>query len=43
MKNFLEKIQSFLATLGTKLKRKPKDVSAVSEPITKPRTQPKRL
>jgi murein DD-endopeptidase MepM/ murein hydrolase activator NlpD len=42
MKNFLEKIRSFLAMLGTKLKRKPKDVSAVSEPITRPRTQPKR-
>ena len=41
MKNILEKIQSFFATLGTKLKRKPKDVSAVNEPITTPRTQPK--
>jgi murein DD-endopeptidase MepM/ murein hydrolase activator NlpD len=41
MKNFLEKIQSFFAALGTKLKRKPKDVSAVNEPITMPRTQPK--
>jgi len=42
MKNFLEKIRSFFATLGTKLKREPKDVPAASEPITKPRTQPKR-
>ena len=41
MKNFLEKIQSFFATLGTKIKRKPKDVSAVNEPITRPRAQPK--
>ena len=38
MKNFLEKIQSYLALLGTKLKRKPKDMSAVNEPKTKPRT-----
>jgi LysM repeat protein len=43
MNNFLEKIRSFLATLGTKLKRKPKDIPAVSEPITAPRTQPKRI
>jgi murein DD-endopeptidase MepM/ murein hydrolase activator NlpD len=42
MKNFLENIRSFLATLGTKLKGKPKDVSAVNEPITRPRAQPKR-
>jgi murein DD-endopeptidase MepM/ murein hydrolase activator NlpD len=41
MKNFLEKIRSFFVTLGTKLKRKPKDVSAVNEPITRPRAQPK--
>ena len=38
MKNFLEKIRSFFAALGTKLKRKPKDVPATSEPDTKPRT-----
>ena len=42
MKNFLEIIRSFFATLGTKLKRKPKDVSAASEPVTAPRAQPKR-
>jgi murein DD-endopeptidase MepM/ murein hydrolase activator NlpD len=41
MKNFLEKIRSVFATLGTKLNRKPKDVSAVNEPITRPRQQPK--
>lgn len=41
MKNFLEKIRFLFATLGTKFKNKPKDVSAVNEPITKPRTQPK--
>ena len=41
MKNFLEKIRSVFATLGTKLNRKPKEVSAVNEPITKPRAQPK--
>ena len=34
-------MQSFFATLGTKLKRKPKDVSAINEPITTPRAQPK--
>ena len=34
MKNFLEKIRSLV-------KRKPKDVSAVNEPITRPRAQPK--
>ena len=38
MKNFLEKIRSFFAKLSTKLKRKPKDVSAVNEPSTAPRT-----
>ena len=42
MKNLLEKIRSFFATLGTKLKRKPKDVPAVNEPVTRPRPQPKR-
>lgn len=35
MKNILEKIRSFFATLGTKFKRKPKDVSAVSKPRAK--------
>ncbi len=39
MKNLLEKIRSFFASLGTKLKRKPKDIPAVSEPITTPRAQ----
>jgi murein DD-endopeptidase MepM/ murein hydrolase activator NlpD len=39
MKNFLEKIRSFLATLGTKFKPKPKAVFAVNEPATKPRAQ----
>ena len=39
MKNLLEKIRSFFALLGTKLKRKPKDVSVVSEPSTTPRTR----
>ncbi len=34
MKNLLEKIQSYFASVGTKFKRKPKDVSAVSEPPT---------
>lgn len=42
MKNLLEIVRSYFATLGTKLKRKPKDVSAVREPVTTPRTQPKR-
>jgi len=42
MKNLLEKIRSFFATLGTKLKLKPKDEPAVNEPVTKPRPQPKR-
>jgi murein DD-endopeptidase MepM/ murein hydrolase activator NlpD len=37
MKNFLEKIRSFFALFSTKIKRKPKDVSAVSEPVTRPR------
>ncbi len=37
MKNFLENIRSIFAALGTKLKRKPKEVSAVNEPITTPR------
>jgi murein DD-endopeptidase MepM/ murein hydrolase activator NlpD len=41
MKNILEKIRTLFTTLGTKLKRKPKNVSAVNEPITKPRTSPK--
>jgi murein DD-endopeptidase MepM/ murein hydrolase activator NlpD len=41
MKNFLEKIRSLFATFGTKLNRKPKDVSAVNEPITTPRAQAK--
>ena len=41
MKNILEKVRSFFASLGTKLKRKPKDASAVNEPITRPRAQPK--
>jgi len=41
MKNILEKVQAFLTSLGTKLKRKPKDASAVNEPITRPRAQPK--
>ena len=36
MKNLSEKIRSFFASLGTKLKRKPKDVSAVSEPPATP-------
>lgn len=35
MKNILEKIRSFFATLGAKFKRKPKDVSAVSKPRAK--------
>lgn len=42
MKNFLEKLRPIFAALGKKLKRKPKDVPAVNEPDTKPRTQPKR-
>jgi murein DD-endopeptidase MepM/ murein hydrolase activator NlpD len=37
MKNFLEKIRSFFTTLGARLKRKPKDIPATSEPITTPR------
>ncbi len=37
MKNFFEKIQAFFAMLGTKLKPKPKDVSAVNEPPATPR------
>ncbi len=37
MKNVLEKIRSFFASLGEKFKRKPKDVSAVNEPPTTPR------
>jgi murein DD-endopeptidase MepM/ murein hydrolase activator NlpD len=41
MKNLLEKIQSSIALLGNKLKRKPKDVSAISEPATTPRLRPK--
>jgi murein DD-endopeptidase MepM/ murein hydrolase activator NlpD len=41
MKKFLEKIRSLFATFGTKLNRKPKDVSAVNEPITTPRAQAK--
>ena len=41
MKNILEKIRSFFAFLGKKLKRKPRDVSAVSEPPTMPRAKPK--
>ena len=41
MKNFLEKIRAIFTTLGAKFKRKPKGVSAVNEPITKPRTPPK--
>ncbi len=40
MKKFLEKIKSAFAALGSKLKRKPKDASAVREPATAPR--PKR-
>ena len=39
MKNTLEKIRSFFASLGTKFKRKPKEVLAVNEPPTKPRGQ----
>jgi murein DD-endopeptidase MepM/ murein hydrolase activator NlpD len=41
MKNFLEKIRSLFATFGAKLNRKPKDGSAVNEPITTPRAQAK--
>jgi len=37
MKNFLERVRSLLVTIGTKFKRKPKDVSALNEPITEPR------
>lgn len=39
MKNLLEKIKSFFTSLGGKFKRKPKEVSAVNEPPTKPRGQ----
>jgi murein DD-endopeptidase MepM/ murein hydrolase activator NlpD len=39
MKKFFEKIRFFLAALGKKIKRKPKDVSAVHDPSTKPRAQ----
>ena len=42
MKNILEITQALLASLGSLLKRKPRDVSAVSEPDTTPRAQPKR-
>src|SRR5258705_8592594 len=36
MNKFLDKFRSFFAQLGAKLKRKTKDVPAVSEPPTKP-------
>jgi murein DD-endopeptidase MepM/ murein hydrolase activator NlpD len=39
MKKFLENTRSFFALLGAKFKRKPKDIPAVSEPITTPRAQ----
>jgi murein DD-endopeptidase MepM/ murein hydrolase activator NlpD len=39
MKSLLEKIRSFFAALGTRFKRKPKAMPAVSEPITTPRVQ----
>jgi murein DD-endopeptidase MepM/ murein hydrolase activator NlpD len=39
MKNLLEKVRAFPAALFTKIKRKPKDVSAVNESPTKPRPQ----
>jgi murein DD-endopeptidase MepM/ murein hydrolase activator NlpD len=42
MKNPFEKFRSIFKSLGKKLNRKPKDVSAVNEPITRPRTQAKR-
>jgi len=44
MKNLLEKLRSIFAELGKKLKlkSKPKDVPAVNEPVTTPRTQQKR-
>jgi murein DD-endopeptidase MepM/ murein hydrolase activator NlpD len=42
MKNPLEKFRSIFNPLGKKLNRTSKDVSAVNEPITRPRTQAKR-
>ena len=42
MKNLLEKIRSAFSSVGAKFKRKPAEVSAVNEPITKPRAQGKR-
>jgi murein DD-endopeptidase MepM/ murein hydrolase activator NlpD len=44
MKNLLEKLRSIFAELGKKLKlkSKPKDLPAVNEPVTTPRTQQKR-
>jgi murein DD-endopeptidase MepM/ murein hydrolase activator NlpD len=44
MKKVFEKTRSFFASLGAKLKRKPKGVAVpvVHEPATKPRTQAKR-
>ena len=41
MKKILEKIRTFFSALGAKLKRKPKAVLAVNEPITAPRGQGK--
>ena len=42
MKNLLDKFRSIFTLPGKKLNHKPKDISAVNEPITRPRTQPKR-
>jgi murein DD-endopeptidase MepM/ murein hydrolase activator NlpD len=39
MKNLLEKFRTFFSSLAQKFKRKPKEVSAVNEPPTSPRTK----